>query len=340
MATLAEVKASIAASIVDGDPYSISATEVREAMLAICDAVETERTAVNVSATATAPLTGTTAQALLDAAAAALNGKAAVASPALTGTPSAPTADPAVSSTQLATTAFVHAAIANLVDTSPDALNTLNELAAALGDDPNFAATMTTALAGKLALTGGTMTGKILLDSDPTANLHAATKQYVDVATGGLPTGGVFAWLTGTAPTGTLECNGSAVSRTTYASLFAVIGETYGNGDGSTTFNLPDLRGYFLRGFDNGAGNDPDAASRTDRGDGTTGDNVGTKQADELKSHTHTLNNATSVFRNTGPGAIDTSSGGSQSTATISAQNTGGNETRPKNVAVMFCIKT
>ncbi len=77
------------------------------------------------------------------------NKKAPLNSPALTGTPTTPTAAQGTNSTQIASTAFVMAAIAALVDSSPDALNTLNELAAALGNDPNFATTMTNALAGK-----------------------------------------------------------------------------------------------------------------------------------------------------------------------------------------------
>ncbi|HBD0126974.1 TPA: phage tail protein [Escherichia coli] len=77
------------------------------------------------------------------------NKKAPLNSPALTGTPTTPTAPQGANSTQIASTAFVMAAIAALVDSSPDALNTLNELAAALGNDPNFATTMTNALAGK-----------------------------------------------------------------------------------------------------------------------------------------------------------------------------------------------
>ncbi|MEF5253000.1 phage tail protein [Escherichia coli] len=77
------------------------------------------------------------------------NKKAPLNSPALTGTPTTPTARQGTNNTQIANTAFVMAAIAALVDSSPDALNTLNELAAALGNDPNFATTMTNALAGK-----------------------------------------------------------------------------------------------------------------------------------------------------------------------------------------------
>jgi hypothetical protein len=82
---------------------------------------------------------------------AALDAKAALASPALSGTPTAPTAAGGTNTTQIASTAFVQAAIAALVDAAPGALNTLNGLAAALGDDPNFATTVTNGLAGKLS---------------------------------------------------------------------------------------------------------------------------------------------------------------------------------------------
>lgn len=85
----------------------------------------------------------------LDALTTALEDKAPKDSPVLTGTPTAPTAEPGSNTTQIATTAFVRAAVAALVDSAPEALDTLNELAAALGDDPNFATTVTNALAGK-----------------------------------------------------------------------------------------------------------------------------------------------------------------------------------------------
>ncbi|NIT13979.1 MAG: hypothetical protein GTN99_06995 [Candidatus Dadabacteria bacterium] len=111
------------------------------------------------------------------------------------------------------------------------------------------------------------------------------------------------------------------------------------DGTGTTTehlsFDLPDARGYFIRGWDNTAGNDPDAASRTDRGDGTTGDNPGTNQTDELKSHSH--NFSVPLQRVSG------SSGGSDSGVdhiTLSGtQSTGGNETRPLNTYRMVIIK-
>jgi hypothetical protein len=104
-----------------------------------------------------------------------------------------------------------------------------------------------------------------------------------------MPAGAVLPFAMETPPTGWLECDGSAVSRSTYSGLFAAIGEVFGVGDSSTTFNLPDLRGQFIRGWDHGAATDPNAATRTDSGDGsTTGDHVGTNQADGFKAHTHT----------------------------------------------------
>jgi hypothetical protein len=76
--------------------------------------------------------------------------------------------------------AAIQQAVDGLISGAPGALDTLNELAAALGDDANFATTVTNALAARLQLSGGTMTGPITLSGDPTANLHAAPKQYVD----------------------------------------------------------------------------------------------------------------------------------------------------------------
>ena len=102
----------------------------------------------------------------------ALDAKAPLASPALTGTPTAPTATAGTSTTQVATTAFVSTAVSNLVDGAPGALDTLNELAAALGDDADYAATTTTALAARLSSTATvTLTG----DVTGTANFSANT---------------------------------------------------------------------------------------------------------------------------------------------------------------------
>lgn len=107
----------------------------------------------------------------------ALAAKAPLASPTLTGTPTAPTAAQSVSSTQIATTAFVKAAIDALVNSSPGALDTLSELAAALGNDPNFATTMVNALAAKAPLASPSLTGK------PTAPTAAQTSNDTQLAT-------------------------------------------------------------------------------------------------------------------------------------------------------------
>jgi hypothetical protein len=101
---------------------------------------------------------------------------------------------------------------------------------------------------GQTPVTGNLQMGnnKITGMADPSAAQDATTKAYVDAGLAALitvPSGSMFMWPTVTSPTGWLICNGSAISRTTYATLFAVISTTYGVGDGSTTFNLPDLRG-------------------------------------------------------------------------------------------------
>jgi microcystin-dependent protein len=155
------------------------------------------------------------------------------------------------------------------------------------------------------------------------------------------PAGVISAFGGVAAPDGYLLCNGQAVSRTgVYAKLFAAIGVAYGAGDGSTTFNLPDFRGMFLRGLDGAAGNDPNSATRTASATGgNTGNNVGSKQTDELKSHSHTLTFASAFasINASSPGTTGFAVSGSSSTNTI--QNTGGSETRPKNVYVNYIIK-
>ncbi|MBF0239812.1 MAG: tail fiber protein [SAR324 cluster bacterium] len=154
-----------------------------------------------------------------------------------------------------------------------------------------------------------------------------------------------------TPPTGWLFCDGSAVSRTTYAELYSAIGTTYGIGDGSTTFNLPDYRGYFLRGIDNSAGSDPDAGSRTNRGDGVTGDNVGTKQASNVQSSSarvYDFDGRQLINSIYGAGGNGQNSGFSVtgSSGTYGVGDYGnritigsGTDTRPKNISVVYLIK-
>ncbi|MEG7660960.1 phage tail protein, partial [Hafnia paralvei] len=161
------------------------------------------------------------------------------ASPALTGTPTAPTAAQTVNNTQIATTGFVKSAIAALVASSPAALDTLNELAAALGNDPNFATTVTNALAGKQPL-DSTLTNL----SGKTVN---GILQYLGLGEGSaLPVGVPVPWPSATPPTGWLKCNGAPFSAEEYPELAKVY----------PTNELPDLRGEFIRGWDDGRGVD------------------------------------------------------------------------------------
>ncbi len=157
-----------------------------------------------------------------------------------------------------------------------------------------------------------------------------------------VPAGTVIAYMGASAPSGYLECDGSTINRTTYADLFTAIADVYGVGDGSTTFEIPDLRGEFLRGYDNGAGIDPDAATRTDAGDGsTTGDNVGTKQGSVNKTHIHDVSGNNFIVTGAGTGYTNIGTGGTlvyYSAATLADGNA--NEARPTNVSVMYCIRT
>lgn len=158
-------------------------------------------------------------------------------SPALTGRPTAPTAEGKDSSTQIANTAFVQAAIAALVGSSPEALDTLNELAAALGNDPNFATTVTNSLAGKM--------DKSANGSD-IENVSVFLQNLSLGEGSALPVGVPVPWPAATPPTGWLKCNGAPFSAEEYPEL----AKAY------PTNKLPDLRGEFIRGWDDGRGID------------------------------------------------------------------------------------
>jgi len=145
---------------------------------------------------------------------------------------------------------------------------------------------------------------------------------------GVVPSGAVLPFAMSTAPSGWLECNGLAVSRTLYASLFAAIGTTYGAGDSSTTFNLPDLRGEFIRGWDNGRGAD------------TSGRVFGSAQVASGLGHIGTLGSvlAPSVA-DTDPSTtynFNGTNGGSQGSSTTFTRY----RFRPRNVAMLYCIKS
>jgi len=145
-----------------------------------------------------------------------------------------------------------------------------------------------------------------------------------------------FSGPTGNIPVGFLLCDGSVINRNTYSDLFAEIGTAWGSGDGSTTFAIPPCEGVGLRGVANGSALDPDRASRVVTGSGgNTGDNVGTYQADEFKSHTHSI---AAYF-----GSVVTAGhphvGDQSFHSNFNTGAAGGNETRNKNVYVHYIIK-
>lgn len=178
------------------------------------------------------------------------------------------------------------------------------------------------------------------LDADTVDGKHAAdfaAKQHTHTldqitdlaATRLLPAGMVAHFPTAAPPEGWLRCNGADVSRTTYAALFAVIGITFGSANGST-FRLPDLRGEFVRGWDDGRGVD-------------TGRVLGTVQGDELRSHSHIIPTGMSgSFDPNNPWEVVPPGnrlpnydyeGGAPTTSV------GGGETRPRNISLLACIK-
>lgn len=161
----------------------------------------------------------------------------------------------------------------------------------------------------------------------------------VDDLSGMIPSGAVLYFAGQTAPSGWLKANGAAVSRSTYAALFAAIGTTYGTGDGRSTFNLPDLRGEFLRGWDDGRGVDSGRTFGSQQGDairnikGTFSmlESRGTETTGAFNKQSATL--TPSSFRSPGQGAnfvLEFDAARSVPTAT---------ENRPRNIALLACIK-
>jgi microcystin-dependent protein len=173
-------------------------------------------------------------------------------------------------------------------------------------------------------------TAKIADANVTTAKLADNSVTAAKIAAGAaVPSGAVFYFAANSAPTGYLEANGAAISRTTYAALFAVVGTTFGSGDGSTTFNLPDLRGEFLRGWDNGKGTD-------------SGRTFGSFQDHQLQQHSHTelYNTPSSGQDQAGSGSGDNDNTSSRQTSTSGTTGNFGFETRPRNIALLPCIKT
>jgi microcystin-dependent protein len=151
----------------------------------------------------------------------------------------------------------------------------------------------------------------------------------------GVPAGTAIFYAANTAPSGYLKANGANVSRTTYAALFAAIGTTFGAGDGSTTFTLPDMRGEFPRGWDDGRGVD-------------SGRVFGSAQTDAMQGHRHQASTGLSrpfsaevvssldAFYNTGSYTLST--GGPVANGGDGTPRTAA-ETRARNIALLACIK-
>lgn len=194
-----------------------------------------------------------------------------------------------------------------------------------------------TGASGNKLIIGG---GKVASSTSPPAGDNSkelATTEWVQALAAMLtPTGAVMGFAMSTVPTGWLECNGAAVSRTTYATLFAKIGTTFGAGNGSSTFNVPDMRGEFLRGWDHGRGIDVGRAF----GSGQT-DAVDPDQLQLTFEAFSESSGGTSNMEGFVVGSSDTSLGShTNTTAIVNSSGNTATETRPRNLALMYCIKT
>ncbi|NBW10482.1 MAG: hypothetical protein EBR82_20880 [Caulobacteraceae bacterium] len=134
--------------------------------------------------------------------------------------------------------------------------------------------------------------------------------------------GDVVFRATPSVPAGAYECDGRAVSRTDDAALFAAIGTTFGAGDGVNTFNIPDMRGEFPRGWDHGRGVDPGRA-------------FGSAQGFMVEAHTHDIPSRSDP--NSGNGFVEDSDGTGTVRSAVTG-STGGSETRPRNIAGLWII--
>lgn len=247
-------------------------------------------------------------------------------SPALTGRPTAPTAEGKDSSTQIANTAFVQAAIAALVGSSPEALDTLNELAAALGNDPNFATTVTNSLAGKM--------DKSANGSD-IENVSVFLQNLGLGEGSALPVGVPVPWPSATPPTGWLKCNGAAFSAEDYPNL----AKAY------PTLKLPDLRGEFIRGWDGGKGVDSGRTLLSAQGDAIrniTGV-VGYSSIGDSQGLLGYVSGAFSASESKAPALSGASASGYQRSLyanfNASAVVPTANENRPRNIAFNYIVR-
>lgn len=332
--------------------------------------------------------------------------RAPLASPALTGTPTAPTAAASTNNTQIATTAFVKTAVSNIdlsgyatVSSPSFSGNPVAPTAPQFDNDTSIATTEFVQRAlgsyrgivqyndtnktlgvediGKVVVCGGgvgsTFTlppasavipgasysffsqggtstiqrqGTDVISCGQNTNLTSITivsNEFFTITntyqngwtvssgspllkiSGYTPPGAVSYFAMASAPNGWLKCNGAAVSRSAYADLFNVLGTYYGAGNGTTTFNVPDLRGEFLRSWDDGRGVDVNRL-------------FGSAQGDEFRSHTHLA--PTWAGPTFGPYELpDTQYATYDYGQSAPTTATGGVETRPRNIALLACIK-
>ncbi|MBI5527875.1 MAG: tail fiber protein [Deltaproteobacteria bacterium] len=166
--------------------------------------------------------------------------------------------------------------------------------------------------------------------------VRAEMAEMAETAIDGVAPGTILAFGGTSVPAGYLACDGTSYERVgTYENLFTVIGTSFGATD-SSHFNVPDLRGRFLRGTDGEKGRDPDSATRTAmHAGGNAGDNVGSVQADEFRSHSHSYNGLHFPASFTASGPSNTTDGPEGKWTGTN----GGSETRPMNAYVNFIIK-
>ncbi|ELL3160429.1 tail fiber protein [Escherichia coli] len=248
------------------------------------------------------------------------------ASPTFTGTPTAPTPAANDNSKKLVTTEFVARAIAALAGTVPETLDTLKELADALGNDPNFATTVLNKLAEKLAKD---QNGADIPDK-------AAFLQNLGLGEGSaLPVGVPVPWPSATPPTGWLKCNGAAFSAEDYPNL----AKAY------PTLKLPDLRGEFIRGWDGGKGVDSGRTLLSAQGDAIrniTGV-VGYSSIGDSQGLLGYVSGAFSASESKAPALSGASASGYQRSLyanfNASAVVPTANENRPRNIAFNYIVR-
>lgn len=225
------------------------------------------------------------------------------------------------SASAAATSETAAAGSASSASTSATTATTQAGIATTKADE---AAASATAAANSASNAATSATNAASSASAAATSASGAAASAAAAAAAGTPTGTVVFFAKNTAPSGFLKANGAVVSRTTYANLFAVIGTTFGAGDGSTTFALPDMRGEFPRGWDDGRGVDSGRA-------------FGSFQSHQMQQHTHTVLAAGAFSGGGSSWQGDAVTTWQQSGATGGTSN--GSENRPRNVALLACIK-